>query len=81
MFVGWRHESVRLTGRWDRSNDKCATTVNPGGTIEICFYGELAVLCFDISTNKRPYPHLWIQVDGGARVEAPLFLYNFLEQK
>lgn len=72
MFLKWTHGSVRITGRWDRSSDEVVTTTNTGGTIEIAYYGELAVLHFDIKDNKQTMPHIWIQVDGGARIEASL---------
>jgi hypothetical protein len=70
MLIKWDHEAVRLTGRWDRRNADAAVTTNTGGVIEASYYGQMAVLHFDMDGNAHPYPHLWIQVDGGPRVEA-----------
>lgn len=75
MFLPWKHASVRITGRWDRRSPEVITTTNTGGIIEAAFYGSTAVLHFDITTNEHPYPHLWIQVDNGAWVEAALAHY------
>jgi hypothetical protein len=75
MFLNWKHEAIRITGRWDRRNDSAAVTTNTGGTIEIAFYGEMALLQFDIQNNEHPYSHLWIQVDNGALIESTVEPY------
>ncbi len=69
MKYGYRHESVRLTGRWNVSDPECVTTTALGSYIEICFSGEMATLMFDTYGCRDPFPHLWIQLDGGAMVE------------
>ncbi len=74
MFYGVDDESVRYTGRWRHFKDKTVTTA-PGGMIEIAYEGKMAVLHFDMQTNRHPYGHLWISVDEGARVEVPLDRY------
>lgn len=56
-----------------------ATTTAPGGMIEIAFQGENAILHFDIKTNQHPYPHLWIKVDNGAKIEVTLDRYLRIE--
>ena len=56
-----------------------ATTTAPGGMIEIALQGENAILHFDIKTNQHPYPHLWIKVDNGAKIEVPLDRYLRIE--
>jgi len=72
MFLEWNHRSIRLTGRWDRSiNTQTSTTTN-GSRIEAAFAGKSAIIHFDISTNVLPFPHLWITVDEGPKVEVPL---------
>lgn len=72
MLINWNHKSIRLTGRWDRREDNITSTTTNGSQIEITFSGRTAKLLFDTSTNKHPYPHLWISVDDSAKVEVPL---------
>jgi len=71
MFIKYDDASVRLTGRWNKTKDFAEATA-PGSSVELAFSGELAVLHFDMIWNEHPYPHLWISVDGGAKVEAPM---------
>ena len=74
MFIPYTDASVRLTGRWGVwNNTACATAA--GATIEAAFRGRMARLQFNLEFNEHPYPHVWINVDGGARVEAPLSPY------
>lgn len=75
MFLKWNHESIRITGRWDRRSEDTVTTTNTGCTIEIAYYGKMAILHFDVETNEEPRPLLWIQVDSGTRVEVTLEPY------
>lgn len=72
MNVSYTHESIRLTGRWDKSNPKAAVTTTTGAYIEFAFEGRMAVAHFDVLTNDAPYLHLWIQLDGGDMVETPI---------
>lgn len=85
MFVKWNHESIRLTGRWSRlvenSTDihislrptaEYTTTTAAGSYFEMAFSGRMALLHFDLGYLVQPFPHLWIQVDGGAMIEAPV---------
>ena len=79
MFLKYDHESIRLTGRWDKRGEtawykkiKSAVTTTPGSAIEFAFCGKMAVIHFDVTWNEHPYPHLWISVDNGAKVEVPL---------
>ncbi len=78
MYVGIKDDSVRYTGRWDISEDS-ATTTAPGGMIEIAYSGKAAVLHFDIEMNMNPYPHLWIIVDDGAKIETVVDKYLRIE--
>ena len=75
MFIDYRHESVRLTGRWDVSDAKCAVTTTTGAYIEFAFEGKMAVARFDVFLNATPRLHLWIQLDGGDMIEAPIDSY------
>lgn len=72
MLLEWNYPSVRLTGRWDRCNNAQASTTTNGSRIDAAFTGRSAIIHFDISTNVHPYPHLWIIVDEGPKVEVPL---------
>lgn len=74
MFIPYTDASIRLTGRWGVwNNTACATAA--GATIEAAFQGRMARLQFNMEFSEHPYPHVWISVDGGARVEAPLSPY------
>lgn len=86
MFLKYDHESIRLTGRWDKRGEtawykeiESAVTTTPGSAIEFAFRGKMAVLHFDMSWNEYPYPHLWISVDNRAKVEVPLDRFIRLE--
>ena len=88
MFIRWNDASVRLTGRWSRllqdgddphvfnqPTARCAVTTAPGSSFELAFRGEMALLHFDAGFLPHPAPHLWVSVDGGARVETPVDRY------
>ena len=75
MFVSYRDPSVRLTGRWDVTNDSYAETTTTGAYVEFAFTGKMALACFDIEGNRAPFLHLWIQLDGGDMIEAPIDAY------
>ena len=75
MKYPYSHSSVRLTGRWDTSGSKCATATATGSYIEVAFTGKTATLAFDVKGNNYPHLHLWIEVDGGAAIEAPIDAY------
>lgn len=86
MFLKWTHPSIRLTGRWTPYNEALGdvsaflqqdnhstSTTAAGSSLEIAFSGRMAELHFDLRyRNTQPMPHVWLQVDGGARVEAAL---------
>ena len=75
MHVPYTHESIRLTGRWDQSNPKAAVATATGSYIEFAFEGRMALIRFDTRFNATPRLHLWIQLDGGAMIEAPIDSY------
>lgn len=92
MFVHWYDECVRLTGRWTRMKEDgkdyhrfvqavaaYTTTSAPGSYFELAFAGKVAVLEFDLGYLAQPFPHLWISVDGGARMEVPVDRYLRIE--
>ena len=71
MFIRYNEPAVRLTGRWYK-NENFAVSTATGSKIEFSFYGDMAVMHFDMTFSEHPYPHVWIQVDGGAKVEATI---------
>lgn len=72
MNISFNHNSVRLTGRWDKSNNDFATATATGSYIEFAFFGTMATALFNTEKNQHPRPHLWIQVDGGVKTETVL---------
>lgn len=74
MLIKHNDEAVRLTGRWNITQDSAIATA-PGSTIEFAFYGDMAVLNFDMTWSEHPYPHLWVIVDDGAKIEVPMDSY------
>ena len=75
MLLKWNDPAVRLTGRWSRNNPDCATATANGSYFEFAFKGRVAVMHFDVTLNAAPYPHLYVEIDGESRVEAPLDQY------
>lgn len=75
MKVSYKHESVRLTGRWDTTDERFAETTTTGAYIEFAFEGKMALAMFDTDTNGNPPLHLWISLDGGNMFEAPIDSY------
>ena len=74
MVIPYSHASVRLTGRWKQEPDRAVTTA-PGSYLEFAFSGDMAVIRFDTAINQTPHLHLWIQLDGGDRIETPVDSY------
>lgn len=78
MFFPCTDPSVRATGRFGLHDGKLTATA-AGSKLEIAFSGCRCRLHFDLSWSTVPYPHLWMQVDGGARFETPLDRYLLVE--
>ena len=78
MFISYDSPSVRLTGRW-YDTGKAVTTTAPGAYFEAAFSGDSIRLYFDISDYENPYPHLYIRLDGGKRMEVPVDKYLRVE--
>ena len=64
-------DSIRYTGRWS-VNENSATSTTPGAYFEVAFKGTWCDLRFDVTGNAEAYPHLYIQLDGGAKIDARL---------
>lgn len=62
---------IRYTGRWDVTEESATSTAN-GNYFEFSYQGTCAVLGFDVTNTQVPFPHIYIQVDNGAKVEASL---------
>ena len=75
MFLPYSNPSIRLTGRWDTTDPRAAQATATGSYIEFAFTGKMALIHFDIENNYVPLLHLWIEVDGGARVESSIDRY------
>lgn len=71
MFFKADNEAIRYTGRWGKVGENFVTTA-PGGMIEIAYGGMAAVLHFDTDFCSHPFPHIWISVDNGVKIEVPL---------
>ena len=63
--------STRFVGRWVIDNNSAKTTT-PGAYFDLAFTGQELIMHFETKWLLAPFPHLWIQVDDGARVEVPL---------
>ena len=74
MFYSYEDLKFRYTGRWGIENQSanaiCATAC--GSKIEFGFKGRDLVLHFNTNNNVEAYPHLYISIDGGARIEVTL---------
>lgn len=75
MLLTWNDPAVRLTGRWSRNDPRCATATANGSYIEFAFRGRTALMHFDVTLNAAPFPHLYVEIDGGSRAEVPLDQY------
>ncbi len=72
MLIDNRSNSLRFLGRWTHCEDGRSITTAPGAYFEFCFKGNSAVMNFDINYSHHPYPHLYIIVDNGAKLEVPI---------
>lgn len=72
MFYKFNDASVRYTGRFAVLDDSMTATAT-GSTIEIAFFGDSILLYFDTKNYEEPVPHIYVQVDGGALTESPIY--------
>lgn len=73
-FFSHQDPRIQYIGRW-APYGSTATATAVGSRFTLRCSGELAVLHFDVNLLQSPAPHLYIQVDGGARVESTLERY------
>lgn len=78
MIISHASKSVRYTGRWKVGNEAAVTTA-PGAMFEMAFKGCNCVLMFDVNMNAEPFPHVYIQLDNGARIEVSIDHYIRVE--
>lgn len=71
MIIKPNDKKIRYTGRWNITEYFAASTAN-GNYFEFSYKGECAVLGFDTSYGRVPFPHIYISVDGGAKVEVAI---------
>lgn len=71
MIIKCNSDKIRYTGRWN-INESSATSTANGNYFEFMYSGECAVIGFDTSYARVPFPHVYISVDGGANVEVSL---------
>ncbi|MBE6614815.1 MAG: hypothetical protein E7631_05885 [Ruminococcaceae bacterium] len=74
MIVSSNYPLIRYTGRWCVSDTEAVSTAT-GSYAEFAFSGDTAVIEFDINDCVTPYPHVYISIDEGAKVEVPLDKY------
>ncbi len=74
MIIKCNSEKIRYTGRWNITEESATSTAN-GNYFEFMYYGECAVIGFDTSYTRTPFPHIYISVDGGADIEVSLDRY------
>ncbi len=79
MFFSYDNENIRYTGRFGEVKKegllRSMTAAAAGAQIEFNFIGDAVKLEFDVSHSEIPHPHLYIEVDGGARIEAQVEKY------
>lgn len=63
--------STRYIGRWVIDGNSAKTTT-PGAYFDLAFSGQELIMHFETQWLLSPFPHLWVQVDNGARIEVPL---------
>lgn len=67
-------KKIRFSERWNVTDDKAVCTAT-GNTAEFIFKGDMAILEFDTEHCRDPFPHLYIIVDNGAKIEVPIDKY------
>lgn len=74
MIIKPTDNKIRFSERWQVSENEAISTAN-GSTAEFIFSGELAIIEFNMDFCREPYPHLYISVDNGAKIEVPIDKY------
>ncbi len=74
MLFKYNDPHIVYTGRF-AAYDNTALATAAGSRFAFAFEGKMAILHFRVELAQQPYAHLWIRVDNGARVEAPIDRY------
>ncbi len=74
MIIKPTDKRIRFSERW-QITDASAVCTAPGNYFEFIFSGDMAVMEFNTDNCRDPYPHLYIKVDDGARIESPIDKY------
>ena len=74
MNISHLNSSIRYIGRWI-CGEYAAVTTSPGASLEIAFQGDYCELLFDVKLNAEPFPHIYIQLDDGAKIETRIDHY------
>ncbi|MCI8387746.1 MAG: hypothetical protein HFE63_04700 [Clostridiales bacterium] len=74
MFIKFDDPSIRYTGRFGQLGNTMTATAC-GATIDIAYSGRDCVLCFNTEFSYDPRGHIYVSVDGGARVEVTIEPY------
>lgn len=80
MIIKANDEKIRFSPRWRVTENYSVCTAN-GGICEFNFSGDMAILEFDVEMCRTPYPHIYISVDRGARIEVPIDKYIRISAK
>lgn len=80
MFIDYKNEYLRFSGRFAEYGGGMTTTA-VGSSIEVGFFGDMLLLKFDLNEQKYPFPHLWLQLDGGDWFEASVDWYLRINAK
>jgi len=79
MLFESTHEYIRYTGRFGKATGWGATNfmtaAAPGAYFEFSFIGETAELQLNTDLSWEPHGHVYIEVDGGARIESTIQKY------
>ena len=78
MEISHLSKSIRYTGRWAKREDAAITTA-AGAMIDLAFCGKTCVLKFDVNMNFEPFPHIYIQLDNGTKIETRIEHYIRIE--
>lgn len=85
MFFESNNQNIRYTGRWGAVKDWGAkgymTAVAPGAYFEFAFKGTWAEIEFYTEYSYEPHGNVYIEVDGGARIESTIQKYIRINAK
>ena len=85
MFFESTNENIRYTGRFGKVNgwgaNNYMTASAPGAYFEFAFTGSYAEMQLYTEFSYEPHGHVYIEIDGGARVESTIQKYIRISAK